>query len=240
MNLQYMTGTVFISGANKGLGFSLAGRFLLEGFRVFAGAYSSSSNFSSLQKKFSKKLTVVPLDVTDMKSMRKAVRQVSKHISSLDILINNAGVHPGDKNAILEDIDLTDMHVEKTMDVNAYGPLRMTQQFLPLLKKGHRRLIINISSEAGSISDCWRMKDVVYCMSKTALNMQSKILQNYLGPKGFKILAVHPGWMRTDMGGKEADIHPDESAEGIFKLAMKKWTPKDIIYLDYKGKALRW
>ena len=77
-------------------------------------------------------------------------------------------------------------------------------------------------------------------MSKTALNMQSKILQNYLGPDGFKILVLHPGWMRTDMGGADADIHPDESAESIFRLATKDWQPSDGIYMDYDGSPRRW
>jgi NAD(P)-dependent dehydrogenase (short-subunit alcohol dehydrogenase family) len=116
----------------------------------------------------------------------------------------------------------------------------MTQQFLPLLQKGQRKLIVNISSEAGSIADCQRQREYAYCMSKAALNMQSKILQNYLGSKGFKVLAVHPGWMQTDMGGSDADIHPDVAAEGIFELAARDWSSNDEIYLDYRGNSMRW
>jgi NAD(P)-dependent dehydrogenase (short-subunit alcohol dehydrogenase family) len=77
-------------------------------------------------------------------------------------------------------------------------------------------------------------------MSKAALNMQSRILQNYLRPRGFKVLAVHPGWMRTNMGGPNASISPDESAEGIFQLALKEWTADDPIYVDYRGVPLPW
>jgi NAD(P)-dependent dehydrogenase (short-subunit alcohol dehydrogenase family) len=77
-------------------------------------------------------------------------------------------------------------------------------------------------------------------MSKAALNMQSRILQNYLEPKGFRVLAVHPGWMRTDMGGSDADIHPDEAAEGIFGLAMRPREAQEPIYIDYQGKVLQW
>jgi NAD(P)-dependent dehydrogenase (short-subunit alcohol dehydrogenase family) len=110
----------------------------------------------------------------------------------------------------------------------------------PLLKKGDRKLIINVSSEAGSIADCWRESEFAYSMSKAALNMQSKILQNYLKPRGFKVLAVHPGWMQTDMGGADADIPADEAAEGIFRLAEKNWNPDDEIYMDYRGQPLPW
>jgi NAD(P)-dependent dehydrogenase (short-subunit alcohol dehydrogenase family) len=235
-----MTETVFISGAGKGLGFSLASRFLHGGFHAFAGVHTTLFDFSALLQEFPEMLTVVPLDVTDMDSVRQAVRHVAEQVSTLEVLINNAGIHIEDKGTPLEVLDLTDMHLEKTMDVNAFGPLRMTQQFYPLLERGHRKMIVNISSEAGSIGDCWRSREFAYCMSKAALNMQSKLLQNYLGPRGFKILAIHPGWMRTNMGGPNADIHPDQSAEGIFKLATREWTPGDMIYLDYQGNALRW
>jgi NAD(P)-dependent dehydrogenase (short-subunit alcohol dehydrogenase family) len=132
------------------------------------------------------------------------------------------------------------MHFQKTMDVNAFGPLRVIQQFLPLLKKGPRKLIINISSEAGSLADCCRSMEYAYCMSKSALNMASRILQNALAPAGFKVLAIHPGWMRTDMGGPEADIAPDEAADGIFELAMRQWQLDDNIYMDYQGTILPW
>jgi NAD(P)-dependent dehydrogenase (short-subunit alcohol dehydrogenase family) len=109
-----------------------------------------------------------------------------------------------------------------------------------LLTAGRRKLIVNISSEAGSIGNCWRSAEFGYCMSKAALNMQSKILQNNLGPQGFKVLAIHPGWMQTDMGGAQADIHPDVSAQGIFELALKEWKPEDAIYMDYQGNVLPW
>jgi NAD(P)-dependent dehydrogenase (short-subunit alcohol dehydrogenase family) len=140
----------------------------------------------------------------------------------------------------LLELDLATLPLFETLNVNTFGPLRMVQQFLPLLERGDYKLIVNISSEAGSIADCWRESEFAYSMSKAALNMQSKILQNHLKPHGFKILAVHPGWMRTDMGGAEADIHPDEAAEGIFNLAVKKWNPEDEIYMDYRAQPIRW
>ncbi len=240
-----MTETVFISGANRGIGLALTNRFLEGDFHVFAGSRRLSPGLSSLLKEFPKNLTLVKLDVTDMDSICQAVKEVSETVPALDILINNAAVYLDNKGVVLEELNLEDEHLEKTMDVNVYGPLRMTQKFLPLLEVGSRRegkqkLIVNISSEAGSIADGWRKEAFAYCMSKSALNMQSRILQNYLGPRGFKILAVHPGWVRTDMGGTNATISTKESAEGIFKLAMKKWAGEDVIYIDYKGNAMRW
>jgi len=231
--------TVFISGADKGLGFSLAQRFLQAGIHVFAGQYDPDSGLPGLAESFPQGLTVIPLDVTQMDSVSRAASQVAEFVPALDVLINNAGVMLETRTPLPE-LDLTRLPVLETLEVNTLGPLRMVQQFLPLLEKGGRKLIINISSEAGSIGNCWRESEFAYSMSKAALNMQSKILQNYLKPRGFKILALHPGWMRTDMGGTEADIHPDEAADGIFRLADRDWMPDDEIYLDYHGQPLPW
>ena len=234
-----MIKTVFITGADKGLGFSLVQRFLREGVRVFAGQLHSNSDLLRLAKSFPQALTPILLDVTDLDSVSQAAGSVAKLIPGLDILINNAGVMLETRTPLPE-LNLAHVPLFETLDVNAFGPLRMVQQFLPLLEKGDHKLIINISSEAGSIADCSRESEFAYCMSKAALNMQSKILQNYLKPHGFKILAVHPGWMQTDMGGANATIHPGEVANDIFNLAVKNWNLNNEIYMDYRGQPLPW
>ena len=236
-----MRETIFISGADKGLGFALAFRFLQGGFGVFAGAYLRDPDLLRLREKFQETLTIIPLDVSRMASIRSAAERTARHISGLDVIINNAGINMQKQgSAPLPELDLVDRHLEKVMAVNTFGPLRVVQQFLPLLNQGQRKMIVNISSEAGSIADCGRQSEFAYCMSKSALNMQSKLLQNYLEPQGFKVLAVHPGWMRTDMGGPDATLDPNQSAEGIFTLATGDWSPDDPIYIDYLGKPLRW
>jgi len=235
-----MQKTVFITGADQGLGLSLVGRFLCGGFHVFAGNYLSGDALKNAAGRFPGKLTLVGLDVTDLPSVQHASHIVAEQTPTLDIIINNAAVYLQKPAKPVEELDFSDMHFQKTLDVNALGPLRVIQYFLPLLEKGERKLIINISSEAGSITDCKRSSEYAYCMSKSALNMASKIVQNALKTRGFKVLAIHPGWMRTDMGGLDADIHPDEAAEGIFQLAMKHWLPEDEIYMDYQGSILPW
>ena len=232
---------VFITGADKGLGLSLVSRFLRAGWWVFAGFHTTEYNLASLGKEYAARLVRVPLDVTDMASIVEARQQVSAQIQELDILINNAAIYlPPKPSRSLKELDLTDGHLETLFDVNAFGPLRVTQQFLPLLEKGSRKLILNISSEAGSIGNSRRTSEYGYCMSKAALNMQSRILQNALASQGFRVLAVQPGWMRTGMGGPGADIHPDESAEGIFNLAQKPPSTGEPMYVDYQGNPLPW
>lgn len=231
---------VLITGADAGLGLSLVRRFLQGEYEVFAGVYKSAVELNRSIEEYADSLRLIPLNVADMDSVCNAANQVTRLTAALDIVINNAGIHLESSKGSLEQLDFTDGHLQQTMDINAFGPLRVVQQFLPLLERGGPKLIVNISSEAGSIADCQRENQFAYCMSKAALNMQSKILQNYLKPRGFKVLAVHPGWMRTNMGGPQAPLPSDESAEAIFKLAMQEWSAEDPIYVDYQGAHLRW
>ena len=233
--------TVFITGADKGLGLSLVSHFLNNGWRVFAGVYQIADDLQLLAPEHDSRLVSVRLDVSDMASVISAYQQVTAQTPVLDILINNAGIHlPSKPSQSLTELDLTDGHLEMLLNVNTFGPLRVTQQFLPLLEKGNHKLIINISSEAGSIASCERTNDYGYCMSKAALNMQSRILQNALVSQGFQVLAIHPGWMRTDMGGEKADIEPAEAAEGIYQLALKPCSAEDAMYVDFRGNPLPW
>lgn len=234
------TRRVLVTGADAGLGLALVKRFLEEGYEVFAGLYRSDVDLNRLRAEYGNTLQLVPLNVADMDSICSAALEVARLTNGLDIVINNAGIHLEDSKQALEQLDLAGPHLQQTMDVNTFGPLRVVQQLLPLLEKGKQKLIINISSEAGSIADCQRINQFAYCMSKAALNMQSKILQNYLKPRGFTVLAVHPGWMRTNMGGPQAPLPADESADGIFRLAAKEWSAADPIYVDFLGNPLPW
>lgn len=125
-------------------------------------------------------------------------------------------------------------------DVNAVGPLRVVKEFLGLIRLGTNPKIINISSESGSISTCGREKEFDYCMSKAALNMGTKLLSNYLKKGHVTVLAVHPGWMRTDKGGANADLDPYETAcrlVDLFDTLQEKNTP---IFIDNRGEAYPW
>ena len=235
-----MSTNVLVTGADTGLGLAVVKRFLRGAYEGFAGVYHSAFDLNALTLEYGDSLALIPLDVADMDSVRASVRQVNERTATLDIIINNAGIHLKNSQLPLEELDLADGHLQRTMDVNTFGPLRVVQQFLPLLEKGDAKLILNISSEAGSISDCRRENQFAYCMSKAALNMQSRILQNYLGPRGFQVLAVHPGWMRTNMGGPQAALDADESAEGIFQLATRKRNADDPMYVDFRGVPLPW
>lgn len=233
-----MSYNVLITGASKGLGFSLTNIYLKNGHKVIATYRKNLEDLEKI-KDTNKNLILVPMDVSSEDSVKVSYEIIKEKVSFIDILINNAGIYIEDRSKTIENIDIE--KVITTFNVNSVGPLRVLKYFYPMVERSNKKLIINISSEAGSIGDCWRDREYGYCMSKSALNMLSMILQNYSKNKGIKVLVIHPGWMRTDMGGPDADISPDESANGIYNLSLKEWDVNDKdIYMDYLGRKMNW
>jgi NAD(P)-dependent dehydrogenase (short-subunit alcohol dehydrogenase family) len=131
----------------------------------------------------------------------------------------------------------------KLIDTNTFGPLRVSKSVVPLLIKGNSKILATISSEAASLADSWRKKEYGYCMSKTALNMQLTILQNQLKEYGIKVLAFHPGYVRSYILGEfnqAATIDAIESATGIMKQLLKSPAIEEHMYIDYQGNQMNW
>lgn len=237
-----MKKTAYITGADRGLGFALTEKFLAAGYSVFAGQYLEEWNWlDDLKHEYPESLILVELDLADDSSITRARSEIAKKTDSLDILVNNAGIFDPDAADILGEPDFEMM--EKMYQVNSLGPLKVTHSVVELLLAGEEKLLINISSEAGSIADCWRKKEYGYSMSKAAVNMQSKIIQNHLEEKGLKVFALHPGYLKTYMLGdknEEADIEAEETAAEIYKLFVEKKDQFDKIYYDYQGNQLTW
>jgi NAD(P)-dependent dehydrogenase (short-subunit alcohol dehydrogenase family) len=205
----------FVTGADRGLGLALCAGLLERGWRVFAGQYMPNwPDLTRLVGEHPGRLTLVPLDVSSHDSVRDAARAVGQTVDHVDLLINDAGVlSPTDERSIREPQDYAEMH--RLFDVNALGPLRVVEAFLPLTDQGCMKRLCFVSSEAGSIERCGRRSWFGYCMSKTALNMGVRILFNDLRPRGYTFRLYHPGWMRTYMSGSknaEADMEPEEAA----------------------------
>lgn len=229
--------TVLITGASKGLGYSLTELYLSQGHIVVATYRKNLEKLENIKE--NPNLILCQMDVSEEENVKNAFEYLKDKIDYIDILINNAAVYLEDRSKTIETIDIEKAVI--TLNINAVGPLRVLKYFYNLVERGAKKLIINVSSEAGSISNCWRDREYAYCMSKSALNMLSAILQNYSIPKGIKVLSIHPGWMRTDMGGPDADIPPEEAAKGIYDLSMKNWDLNDKnIYMDYTGKLMTW
>jgi len=208
--------TVLVTGANKGIGREVAGQLARKGFHVFVAARNPDAGCKAADEiaKQSGKATFIEVDVTDNASVRAAAREFSKIADHLDVLVNNAGIMMDGDDAILE---VSDNIFRRTIETNVLGALRATRAFTPLLVKSKAPRVINVSSSGGQLTggaDGW---SPAYCISKTALNGVTSQLAAAL-PK-FAVNSVCPGWVRTDMGGRNATRSVEEGADTIVWLA---------------------
>jgi len=233
-----MTYNILITGANRGLGLALTEKLLAGGHHIYAINRRDSDELLQLQEKCPESLRRYSGDVTDETSIRQSLETIASQVGALDIVLNNAAVHLDPSRSPLEKVDFS-VYLP-AFQVNAVGPLMVVRYALPLLRKGQKKLIVNISSEAGSIGTCWRKSEYSYCMSKASLNMASQILQNALKSEGMKVLALHPGWFSSDMGGAAAPITPADAAEEIVKLVLNPPGLDGPVYVASNGDALEW
>jgi NAD(P)-dependent dehydrogenase (short-subunit alcohol dehydrogenase family) len=236
---------VFITGADRGLGYALTEKYLEMGSFVAAGKFfSHSPSLDSLKKTYPDSLEVIDLDVSDIDSVKSAYSKFKTKFDRLDILINNAGVVGDIKSTIYDEIDYDD--IINTIQINTLGPLRMINIFIQSILSSKRKLIVNISSEAGSIENCYRTNWFGYSISKSGLNMESNLLQNELREKGVQVLLFHPGWLRTMMNGKldeRAPTLPEEAAERLVNNInkYKRYNLEHPAYIDNDtGEILPW
>jgi len=221
--------TALITGANKGIGYEVARQLAAKGFHVFVGARNAKAGRKATEEiaKICGKGTFLEIDVADKDSVTTAAREFSNIEDRLDVLVNNAGIIADGDNAILE---ISDDLFRKTLETNTLGALRVTRAFVPLLRKSKSPRVINVSSGGGQLTggaDGWAP---AYCISKTALNGVTVQLAAAL-PK-FAVNSVCPGWVRTEMGGKNASRSVEEGADTIVWLASE--APQDLT-----GKFLR-
>lgn len=217
--------TVVITGIGKGIGKALAEKFVAEGHTVIGTGRSETADIAGVR--------IVKLDLSDSESIKRATQTIRDETPTIDILINNAGV--------LLDEDETTLRPEllrRTLEVNLLGTVAFTEALKNrVVQDGH---IVNISSTAGSLAladgtaSHFPHHYPAYKISKTALNMYTRTLAVELQGKTI-VSSVHPGWVQTDIGGPEADMTPQEAAEGIFNLAISKLETGQFWF---KGKKL--
>ncbi|WP_077623310.1 SDR family oxidoreductase [Sediminibacillus massiliensis] len=230
---------ILITGANRGLGLCLVKQALNSNHQVFAGVRNADEEriekLSDLKETYQDKLKIIELDVCDDDSVRLAASQLDEIQVSLDSIVNNAGIL-NEREKTIEELDLEACKL--ALDVNTLGPIRVVKYFLPLLRKGQQQSIINISSEAGSLTNAYS-GDYPYGLSKVALNMLSEKLNVYLRDEDINVLSVHPGWMKTDMGGDKAPCDPMDTAKGIMDMIERKKTIRNkYVFVDHTGKSM--
>ncbi len=195
--------TVFITGASRGIGKALAEKFLNENYTVIGTSTTGKSDLKH------KNVSFLKLDLSSSKSIESCVQEFTALKKKIDILIDNAGIWSGRKDS---EMDVNSLR--KVLEVNLIGTIDLTEKLLPLVKDGGK--IIAISSRAGSLSSTTHANYPDYKISKAALNMYTRILAIKVSNRKTMVAAIHPGWVETDMGGKGADLKPEEAARDIY------------------------
>lgn len=225
--------TALITGASRGIGLKLVEHFLAKGLAVIA-TYRGEPSESLATLAQSDDVKLHPLEVTD----ESAVAALGETLSTqtVDILVNNAGVIGPEAQA--RDALSSDAWLE-TFAINTLSPLRVSHALLPSLRRASNPRIVTVSSQMGSMVHGGAGL-YAYRSSKAALNKVMHILSQELAEDGITVCPIHPGWVRTDMGGETADISPDESAAGIVELACGLTFDKTGTFYTWDGRVHPW
>ncbi len=203
-----------ITGANKGIGYEIANQLGKKGFYVIVTARDEKRGMNAVQTLSQNGIDAafLRMDVNDSRSISNAAKLFQVKYDHLDVLVNNAAI-------LIESGSIISMNpeiLEETFRTNTFGPLIVIQNFLEFMSKGGR--IINISSSAGSLSDMTNYSPA-YSISKTALNAITRQFAAELSRKEISVNSVCPGWVRTDMGGRNATRSVEKGAETAVWLA---------------------
>ncbi len=227
---------VLITGANRGLGLALAEAFASRhDTRVLATTRdtASASDLHAAARRCDDRIEVIEVDVASGTSIAALAQSLAARDIMLDLLVNNAGTASWTSFGEIDEATSAEI-----MRVNALGPVLVTQALIGRVRDGGK--IVNITSILGSIERASSSRGLVYSMSKAALNMFSKILAIELRDRGIAVLAMHPGWVRTRMGGDEAPLDAAQSVVGMATVIDGLTLEMSGRYLTYAGEPLPW
>jgi NAD(P)-dependent dehydrogenase (short-subunit alcohol dehydrogenase family) len=230
-----------VTGANRGIGLEFVRQLLARGDRVVATCRhpGKATALNTLTGDYPGRLHLLPLDVANAKSRAQLVRELPLVCESLserpiDLLINNAGVlHSGERFG-----HLSEAHLDDSFRINASGPLLLTEALAPHLADG--ATVANISSMLGSIANTTRFGTPSYSISKAAQNMATRLLAHALAERRIIAIALHPGWVQTDMGGDGAQIAPQDSVAGMLRTIGGATLEDSGGFFDWHGQRMAW
>lgn len=218
---------VIITGANKGLGFELSRYLLKQGYFVYLGCRNRDLGQVAIEVLKAEGLgtcDLLEIDISKEESIRHAAVEYGKKESSLDILINNAGIL-GRRHSDAHPLDISD--IRQVFETNFFGTIMVTEAFLPYLEKSSLAVIENITSDLASLSlhqdtnwNLYKAKSITYGPSKTALNAYTVAMAYLYKDKNFKINCVTPGWTSTDLNGHSGGKTAAENCVNLAKYAM--------------------
>lgn len=220
---------VLITGVGRGLGRAIAAGLLAQGDEVWGSTRTGECDLAVAG--------CVALDLSDEASIVAGIADVSGRVAAIDLLINCAGVDGRAFGQAKDDSGPFDFDAgtfNALLNVNVTGPMAVTREAMPLLRAGTDPMIVNVSSQLGSMQVAARKgRDSAYCVSKAALNMLSVKTATALRVEGIGVVMLHPGWVQTDMGGPAAPMTIDESVGAIVD------TLSMLIFAD-TGRFVRW
>jgi NAD(P)-dependent dehydrogenase (short-subunit alcohol dehydrogenase family) len=233
-----------VTGANRGLGLEFVRQLLSRGERVVAACRhpGRATALNTLAGEHPGRLHVLPLDVTVARSRDELLRELPLVLDGarLGLLVNNAGVlHGGERFGQVAEADL-----DISLRTNATGPFLLSQALAPLLAdaEGARAggVVANLSSEIGSLARRHEFRTPSYAIGKAAQNMGSVLLARALAPRGIRVVALHPGWVRTDMGGPQATVSTQEAVAALLQVIGSLGPDDSGAFLDWKGQPVPW
>ena len=225
-----------VTGASRGLGLEFVRQLLARGDHVIAACRhpGKASDLNRLAGDHPGRLHVLPLDVADEKSRNAFAHELPLVAYGIDLLINNAGVlHSGERWGSVSEANLVD-----SLRTNAMGPFLLTQAVASQLADGAG--VANISSGMGSLGDDPDFHSPSYRISKAALNMATRMLAKALEARVIPVVALCPGWVKTDMGGSSAQITPPESVSALLQVIDAATMERSGGFFDRFGKPMPW
>ena len=231
------TRSVLVTGANRGLGLEFVRQYAQAGWKSYAAcrAPESAKELKALQDQHAGRITILSLDVTDAASVRTAAEKLRGE--PIDLLLNNAGVG-GPPAQKIGSFDYAAW--SQVLDVNVLGPARVIEAFVGNVAKGRDKRIVTVTSRMGSIADNSSGGSYAYRSSKAGVNAVVKSFSIDLAPRGITCVVVHPGWVRTDMGGAGGKLAPAESVKSLRALIDGLSATDSGKFFDVDGEVLPW
>ncbi len=226
--------SVLITGASRGIGLELAHTYAADGWRVHACCRRPEAATELTRSLEGRDARLHRLDVTEATDI--AALAATLDAESIDLLINNAGIFGGEQDFGAVDYDSW----EQVWRTNVIAPYRVAEAFVPHVAASGLRCMAFVSSISGSIASVDEGGGYIYQSSKTGLNMVVANLARDLAGRGITVLALHPGWVRTDMGGADAPVSPEESIAGLRRVIAESGPERSGTLWDYRGERLPW
>ena len=232
-----MQKTVLITGANRGLGLEFTRQYAESGWRVIAACRQPAHAHELIVlAEMYQDVQIEALDVADFAHIDALSALLAE--DTIDVLLNNAGVYGDSAEHGFGSLDYQAW--ANTLAVNTLAPVKMAEAFLPQLERSQKKLLVAVSSLMGSMADNTSGGSLLYRSSKAGLNAAMKSLALDLRPKSIGVLILHPGWVRTDMGGGKAPLGVEESVSGMVQQIKQFMLEQTGQFIRYDGSVAPW